>query len=661
MRWAGRGRGGSFLGGPVIFLAASLTAGATNLVALRDVDSDVVGRVGLDLSAVLAALTVLSFAVLCLQFVFARGVQPGGRIRTVEAVVPALAMAFVVALIACVIIDADSSFRLGLAGVLSLVVVTAVLPSPATAGLLRNRRWMWLSLIVLVTPASRLILWQVQPLRTSLLRLLLGLALSQVVGWLVVLIATHRALPDPGSRLIWKQQRIPVAILTGLIGLIGLSSYARQAKLGAGSERLTDATLAGRNIFFLVAIVAYLSIPDLVDHRLFSRELARYFRIAASIAGVIAVSLLAVALVAPGVLSVSSSNAATSDGLIRLASVGWAAMSIALIPLFYYVAHNSRFGLIVFAPLLLMLIVQMITTSPTMFAAAFALVAVTLAVGLTVPAIARNRSCVQPAMAHKVDGVHLELGGVTIVVPSFNSGEHGIKTVREIRQAFTASGIDVAVIAVSDGSTDNSVHFFDELKEPWFRHLRLVRNEGKGAALLVGFENSETTYTGFIDADGDIPPRLLPGMVSLLESTEADIVFGSKWHPQSTLMVSRRRRLISRIHHLLQVMLFKIDIDDTQAGIKIFRSDLLQEIAPTLRERKFSLDLEIFVSAHAHGYSKFVEVPIEIRRTGASSISIYDVLASFADMVRIAWRSRISLDYASRAYQSLASRNGVDK
>jgi hypothetical protein len=107
------------------------------------------------------------------------------------------------------------------------------------------------------------------------------------------------------------------------------------------------------------------------------------------------------------------------------------------------------------------------------------------------------------------------------------------------------------------------------------------------------------------------------------------------------------------------VLLFNIDIDDTQAGIKIYRTTMLREVLPNLRERKFSLDLEIFVASHAHGYSTFVEMPIEIRRTGTSSISVLNVFTSLLDMLRIAWRARISLDYASRAYQASMTRDGA--
>jgi glycosyltransferase involved in cell wall biosynthesis len=60
------------------------------------------------------------------------------------------------------------------------------------------------------------------------------------------------------------------------------------------------------------------------------------------------------------------------------------------------------------------------------------------------------------------------------------------------------------VIAVSDGSTDESVALLDQLSRPWFTHIKLERNAGKGAALREGFSHARTDITAFIDADGDL-------------------------------------------------------------------------------------------------------------------------------------------------------------
>jgi hypothetical protein len=108
--------------------------------------------------------------------------------------------------------------------------------------------------------------------------------------------------------------------------------------------------------------------------------------------------------------------------------------------------------------------------------------------------------------------------------------------------------------------------------------------------------------------------------------------------------------MISKIHHQIQVKLFRLDIDDTQVGLKVYKTDALRLVMPTLRERGFSLDLEIFVSLRAHNCTKFVEMPVTILRTGGSTVSLKLVFQTFQDMTRIFWRSRIALQYDAVAY-----------
>jgi hypothetical protein len=79
-------------------------------------------------------------------------------------------------------------------------------------------------------------------------------------------------------------------------------------------------------------------------------------------------------------------------------------------------------------------------------------------------------------------------------------------------------------------------------------------------------------------------------------------------------------------------------------------------VLENLKERGFSLDLEIFVALAAHGKSKFVEMPVTIVRSGSSTISIKLVIQTIKDMMKIFWRSRIELRYDSLAYENTRKR-----
>jgi hypothetical protein len=141
-------------------------------------------------------------------------------------------------------------------------------------------------------------------------------------------------------------------------------------------------------------------------------------------------------------------------------------------------------------------------------------------------------------------------------------------------------------------------------------------------------------------------------MIDTIASNQADVVFGSKWHPDSVLAISPGRKFVSTIHHLFQASLFKIDISDTQVGIKIYNNEALQMVLPTLREKTFSLDIEIFVAMVAYGHQNFIEMPVVIQRSGGSTVSLANVIKSLVDLIRIFWRSRIGLNYEAMAYET---------
>jgi dolichol-phosphate mannosyltransferase len=112
---------------------------------------------------------------------------------------------------------------------------------------------------------------------------------------------------------------------------------------------------------------------------------------------------------------------------------------------------------------------------------------------------------------------------------------------------------------------------------------------------------------------------------------------------------------MSQLHKLLQQILFQIDISDTQVGVKLYKTSALSKILPTLEESGFSLDIEIFVALAAYGHDNFVETPVEIRRTGASTVSLKSAVVSFVDLLRIFWRARISLKYEALSYEARSS------
>jgi len=638
---------------PGLYVIGAITASLLNALTSRSIRDDLGFQQYRDVLLILGAFTAVALFSTCVQFALARMFVGGRQVPTYAVPLLALASAITTFVASYAGISGPSSFKTETGLLLAAAAFGAVLPSRTMARLLVARQWLVLGLVLVVGAVVRLIAWLPDVWSSSPSRVLGGLVVAQFASAAFAVAAgrtTHTHQPAP----IVPLPRLLPASLLGLVAVVGLSLVARRSNLGLESDSYVVGMFVGRTIFFTALVATYVFLPDLLQIRNWSLSVrsrvrrAWAFTLIAAVGGLISglygIADLAEALVGRG----WESNAS----VLAIVILGWALLSIAVLPFFYLICLGSRFSRVIFVAVCVMLFGQLFASSEMSLALFFLVASMVLVGGVAVPVVVRQRAVVRPI----VEPVSVLRSipasqSLSVVIPSYNPGSSVLDTIRFIREAFDNRD-DVRVIAVSDGSTDDSVELLNGIVEPWFTHVNLGENRGKGAALLAGFDESTSTYTAFIDADGDIPPRLLVGMFEAMEAHAADIVFGSKWHPSSRLDVSKARWLLSRVHHLIQVILFDVNIDDTQAGIKIYRTDVLRQVRPMLRETGFSLDLELFVAFAAVGHRKFIEAPIVIERSGASTIRLRHVVQSFLDMLSIFWRARIGLEYHRAASES---------
>jgi glycosyltransferase involved in cell wall biosynthesis len=164
--------------------------------------------------------------------------------------------------------------------------------------------------------------------------------------------------------------------------------------------------------------------------------------------------------------------------------------------------------------------------------------------------------------------------------------------------------------------------------------------------LREGFAVATGDVVCFIDADGDIDPVALTSMASLVRSGAFDIVYGSKVHPESNVTMSPSRKLVSWVFRTLVRSLFRIDVRDTQSGVKAFRGEFVQSVLPLLRESGFNLDLEMFVLAKELGFARFAEHPILLHRSGETTVRPSTLVHMFISTMSMFWRVHLALDYS---------------
>lgn len=218
---------------------------------------------------------------------------------------------------------------------------------------------------------------------------------------------------------------------------------------------------------------------------------------------------------------------------------------------------------------------------------------------------------------------------LSIVVPVFNEAHRLTENLDVLIDEVESAFDNYEIIVVSDGSTDETNLKLHSFKHPGVRPIILVENMGKGNAVRAGFTQARGDYVLFIDGGMEIHPKEIRIFMGLMQLYQADIVIGSKRHPQSRVEYPWYRRLLSWLFQRLIHALFEVEVTDTQVGIKLFRREVVDAILPHLQIDRYGFDLELLMLAKVFGFSNVLEAPIRLDYFGANQKSVG------ADMLRV--------------------------
>jgi dolichol-phosphate mannosyltransferase len=192
----------------------------------------------------------------------------------------------------------------------------------------------------------------------------------------------------------------------------------------------------------------------------------------------------------------------------------------------------------------------------------------------------------------------------------------------------TVPGVDILV--VDDASPDGTGEIADRLaaSESRLHVLHRTSKDGLGRAYLAGFAwADERGYDAVVemDADGSHPAETLPAMLDALvtHTPKPGLVIGSRWiKGGSVVNWPRRRLLLSRTANLYTRMMLAISVHDVTAGFRVYPTDVVMKIGPTVDSRGYSFQVEMALRVFDEGLP-IIEIPIEFRErtAGASKMS----------------------------------------
>lgn len=184
---------------------------------------------------------------------------------------------------------------------------------------------------------------------------------------------------------------------------------------------------------------------------------------------------------------------------------------------------------------------------------------------------------------------------LSLVVPCYNE-EKTLSDIVDRILTLRSEKLALEIIIVDDCSSDRSREIAGKLAA---EHPEIVLasheiNQGKGAALRTGFLLASGDFVGVQDADMEYDPADYLIMLEPLLDGRADVVFGSRYlRPDTRRVLYFWHSWMNKFLTFASNMFTNLDITDMETCYKLFRREVIQKIAPRLKENRFGFEPEV--------------------------------------------------------------------
>jgi len=232
---------------------------------------------------------------------------------------------------------------------------------------------------------------------------------------------------------------------------------------------------------------------------------------------------------------------------------------------------------------------------------------------------------------------------LSVILPCYHEGKHIYKNLCIIDYYIRQIGIDYELIAIDDGSKDNTtqeiVRFRNDYPGVPLQFHSFTSNRGKCQAIKKGFNISNGNYIAFLDSDLDLHPRFIKIFYDYMQGFKVDTVIGSKRHPSSKVHYPLTRRFLSSCYQFMILLGFALPISDSQVGCKLFKRECLDYAFSKSLVKQYAFDVEVLVNIHRAGW-KIMEAPIALDFQFSSTVSTKAIKNMFLDTVGIFYRMK---------------------
>jgi glycosyltransferase involved in cell wall biosynthesis len=227
---------------------------------------------------------------------------------------------------------------------------------------------------------------------------------------------------------------------------------------------------------------------------------------------------------------------------------------------------------------------------------------------------------------------------ISVVVPMRNESPNVAELYRELTAVLVGFGRPYEILAIDDGSTDDTFAQLAALqgRDPRLRVIRFRRNFGQTAAFAAGFAQARGHF--IVTSDGDLQndPRDIPRMIEIAE-LGPDIVAGWRKDRKDPFL---SRRLPSMIANAIISFSTGVKLHDYGCSLKVFRAEVVKPM-------KLYGEMHRFLPAIASEIGVTIEETVvnhRARRHGASNYGISRTVRVILDLLTV----KFLISYSTR-------------
>ena len=194
---------------------------------------------------------------------------------------------------------------------------------------------------------------------------------------------------------------------------------------------------------------------------------------------------------------------------------------------------------------------------------------------------------------------------LSVVIPAYNEEGCIEETLRRLFNTLAQEKIDHEILVINDNSKDNTLLILENIEKEilTIRHITNEGPNGFGYAVRKGLCNFEGDCVAVFMADMSDEPNDLVAFFRLMENTNCDAVFGTRWKNGGKVYDYPKHKLwLNRLANNIIRFMFHIKYDDTTNAFKLYKRSTMNGLQPFLSPH-FNLTVELPLKVIIRGYS----------------------------------------------------------